>query len=284
MSVKRAVKILGEAERILVFTGAGISTESGIPDFRGPDGLWKRVDPADFSLGAFVGNPAARRRSWQMMRNERLIGDSVEPNAAHHAIVALWEAGRLAGCVTQNVDGLHQAAGLPADRVAELHGNAATVTCWECRTVVPFAAVRQRLEDGDPDPACDECGGVLKPSMVMFGEMLPPEPMKRAAVWAHDVRRRPGDRQHPVDLPGCLGGRQDRPPGQAPGDRQPGRNRPRRPGGRQAGRAGRECGLGDGASDRWGGATMIRRILAIVLLLLLPLGGMIDIPEHDVGR
>ena len=70
--------------------------------------------------------------------------------------------------------------------MAELHGNAATVTCWECGTVVPFAAVRQRLEDGDPDPACNECGGVLKPSMVMFGEMLPPEPMKRAAVWAHD--------------------------------------------------------------------------------------------------
>ena len=184
--MKQAVAVLSAARRILVFTGAGVSTESGIPDFRGPDGLWKRVDPADFSLGAFVGNPAARRRSWQMMRNERLIGDSVEPNAAHYAIVALWEAERLVGCVTQNVDGLHQAAGLPDDQVAELHGNAATVTCWECKTVVPFAAVRQRLEDGDPDPACNECGGVLKPSMVMFGEMLPPEPMKRAALWAHD--------------------------------------------------------------------------------------------------
>ena len=183
---ERAKRILAAARRILVFTGAGISTESGIPDFRGPDGLWKRADPADFSLGAFVGNPAARRRSWQMMRNERLIGDSVEPNAAHHAIVALWEAGRLVGCATQNVDGLHQAAGLPADTVAELHGNAATVTCWECKTVVPFEAVRQRLEDGDPDPACTECGGVLKPSMVMFGEMLPPEPMQRAARWAHN--------------------------------------------------------------------------------------------------
>ena len=183
---ERAKRVLAAAGRILVFTGAGISTESGIPDFRGPDGLWKRADPADFSLGAFVGNPAARRRSWQMMRSERLIGDSVEPNAAHHAIVALWEAGRLAGCVTQNVDGLHQAAGLPADTVAELHGNAATVTCWECKTVVPFDVVRKRLEDGDADPACTECGGVLKPSMVMFGEMLPPEPMQRAARWAHD--------------------------------------------------------------------------------------------------
>ena len=157
-----------------------------MPDFRGPDGLWSRARAADFSLGAFVGNPAARRRSWQMIRDERLIGESVEPNAAHHAIVALWEAGRLVGCATQNVDGLHQAAGLPADTVAELHGNAATVTCWECKAVVPFEAVRQRLKDGDPDPACTECGGVLKPSMVMFGEMLPPEPMQRAARWAHN--------------------------------------------------------------------------------------------------
>jgi len=182
---ERAKRVLAAAERILVFTGAGISTESGVPDFRGPDGLWTRVDPADFSLGAFLESPEARNRYWTMLTDERLIDGSIQPNPAHHAIVDLWKAGRLAGCVTQNVDGLHQAAGLPDDQVAELHGTAATVTCMGCRAVTPFESLRVRLNAGDLDPHCEVCSGLLKPSMVMFGEMLSPEPMKRAARMAY---------------------------------------------------------------------------------------------------
>ncbi len=187
MAQTTAVDILARAGRILVFTGAGISTESGIPDFRGPEGLWKRVDPTDFSFGAWAGDPAVRRRGWSMLFGERLTGASVRPNPAHYAIVDLWKAGRLVGCVTQNVDGLHQAAGLPDDHVAELHGSAATVTCLQCEAIAPAETVRNRLAQGDPDPHCTECGGVLKPSTVMFGELLSPEPMRLAARWAHDA-------------------------------------------------------------------------------------------------
>jgi NAD-dependent deacetylase len=185
MRPRTATETLAGANRILVFTGAGISTESGIPDFRGPDGLWTRVDPAQFSFGVFMDNPAIRRRCWTILRDERLTDGSVRPNPAHDAIVDLEGAGRLAGCVTQNVDGLHQQAGLADDRVAELHGTAATVVCLDCRAVTPFESLRGRLEGGDLDPHCEICGGLLKPSMVLFGEGVPLEPMERATRWTH---------------------------------------------------------------------------------------------------
>ena len=129
--VERAAEILRPAERILVFSGAGLSTESGIPDFRGPDGLWTKLDPEDFNIDRYVESRELRVRGWRMHVEGQLWGarSRVEPNRGHMAIVRLHEAGRLAGVVTQNVDGLHYKSGLADDMVAELHGNVRHSRC-----------------------------------------------------------------------------------------------------------------------------------------------------------
>lgn len=180
-----AVEVLRSAEQILVFTGAGISTESGIPDFRGPDGLWTRMDPDEFSIDRYLGDAEVRKRSWEAHR-EGFFGDirQARPNEAHEALTRLWRSGRLAGCVTQNIDGLHLTAGLPADAVAELHGNLRTVECVSCSDSSPIESTLRRVAAGDTDPACTSCGSVLKTSTVLFGEMLPQRTYERAVRMA----------------------------------------------------------------------------------------------------
>jgi NAD-dependent protein deacetylase/lipoamidase len=177
-----AVRILSESSRVLAFTGAGISTESGIPDFRGPDGLWTRVDPADFTITRYVANPDLRRRGWRMHLEGSLWGARarIEPNPGHHALVDLWQAGRLAGCVTQNIDGLHQKAGLPETAVAELHGNIREVRCLDCDRRWPTEEILQRVEAGEEEPRCGFCTGIVKTTTVMFGEELPRGVLERA--------------------------------------------------------------------------------------------------------
>jgi NAD-dependent deacetylase len=171
--ILEAAAQLKDRRRILVFTGAGISTESGIPDFRGPQGVWMTVDPDEFTLERYLHYPETRRRSWQMRMNTGAL--DAEPNSAHRAVVDLWRTGRMIGCVTQNIDGLHQKAGLPSEAVAELHGNAQTTVCLGCGDRQPTAAVLRRVEAGEGDPSCLLCGGILKTAVVYFGEMLPPE-------------------------------------------------------------------------------------------------------------
>ncbi|MBN2114472.1 MAG: Sir2 family NAD-dependent protein deacetylase [Acidimicrobiia bacterium] len=166
-----AAELLRPCRRILVFTGAGISTESGIPDFRGPQGVWATVDPDEFTLDRYLRYPETRRRSWRMRMNSGAL--DAEPNAAHRAVVALWRAGRMVGCVTQNIDGLHQKAGLPEKTVVELHGNAQTTVCLGCGDRQPTAAVLHRVDAGEEDPGCLLCGGILKTAVVYFGEMMP---------------------------------------------------------------------------------------------------------------
>ncbi|MFP3914741.1 MAG: SIR2 family NAD-dependent protein deacylase [Actinomycetota bacterium] len=182
----RAVEVLSGVDQILVFTGAGVSTESGIPDFRGPNGLWTRVDPDDFTIQRYVRNPELRRQGWRMHAAGELWGarSEVKPNPAHLAIVDLYEAGRLAGCVTQNVDGLHLVAGLPESRVAELHGNVRRVVCLGCDATWPTEEILRRVDAGEEDPACPHCGGILKTSTVMFGELLPESEMQKAWAFA----------------------------------------------------------------------------------------------------
>jgi len=182
VSVDRAIEVLATRESILVFTGAGISTESGIPDFRGPDGVWTRVDPADFTLDRYLSSSETRRRSWAM-RSESGVLDA-EPNDGHFAIFALWETGRMVGCVTQNIDGLHAAAGLPVEAIVELHGNARTTSCVTCKASLPTSDVAARVAAGEPDPCCAECGGILKVDVVFFGENMPATEMTRAMAMA----------------------------------------------------------------------------------------------------
>ncbi|HSO49041.1 MAG TPA: Sir2 family NAD-dependent protein deacetylase, partial [Acidimicrobiia bacterium] len=180
--VESAVALLRPARRILVFTGAGISTESGIPDFRGPDGLWSKVDPDDFHIDRYRSSPELRMRGWKMHLDGELWGarSTVRPNTGHEAIKRLADAGRLAGVVTQNVDGLHLVSGLDERQVAELHGNVRKSLCVECGQVWDTEIVLAWVETGELDPACPDCGGIVKTATVMFGEILPQEEMEKA--------------------------------------------------------------------------------------------------------
>jgi NAD-dependent deacetylase len=183
--VEAAAAALRNAHQILVFTGAGISTESGIPDFRGPHGLWNRVDPDDFHIDRYLVSRDLRERGWKMHVDGELWGarSSVRPNAGHEAIRRLADAERLAGVVTQNVDGLHHASGLEDTHVAELHGNVRTTRCVGCGDSWETETVLQWVEAGQSDPACPGCGGIVKTATVMFGELLPEEEMQKAFLF-----------------------------------------------------------------------------------------------------
>jgi NAD-dependent deacetylase len=176
--------VLRNKDRILVFTGAGLSTESGIPDFRGPDGLWTKVDPDDFTIQKYYANRELRVQKWKMNLEGHLWGarSSVQPNQGHAAIVTLHRAGRLVGVVTQNVDGLHHKSGLDDDVVAELHGNVRGSRCLDCAERWPTETVLEWVEQGEEDPHCPECGGLVKTDVVMFGESLPEEELDKAST------------------------------------------------------------------------------------------------------
>jgi NAD-dependent deacetylase len=159
---------------VAILSGAGISTDSGIPDYRGPNGLWRR-DPEAQKLVTYeyyMGDPEIRRRSWQMRRGNRTL--KAEPNAAHRAVAELERSGVPVRVITQNVDGLHQLAGLPARKVLELHGSARSFVCTKCHARGRMEDALARVEAGEDDPPCLECGGILKSATVMFGQRLDP--------------------------------------------------------------------------------------------------------------
>lgn len=172
---------------VTVLTGAGISTASGIPDFRGPAGVWTR-DPAAADLleiGAYVRDADVRVRGWRTWAEHPVW--HARPAAAHRALADLERAGALIAVLTQNFDGLHQAAGSSPGRVVELHGSLATTSCLRCGARTPTRDVLARLA-AEPDPRCTPCGGVLKPDVVYFGELLPDDALARAAAAATDAR------------------------------------------------------------------------------------------------
>ncbi len=172
--IERAARLVATAGPLVVFTGAGVSTESGIPDFRSPTGLWARYDPDDVSYQKFLESDQGRRRYWALGRELYATVRAAQPNAAHHAIAALDRLGLLDCVITQNVDNLHQRAGLPPEKVIELHGNATRVRCLACGSTCGRDEIQERLEAGEAVPDCRGCGGIIKPYTVLFGEPMPP--------------------------------------------------------------------------------------------------------------
>jgi NAD-dependent deacetylase len=175
-----AARLVAAADRITVLSGAGISTESGIPDFRGPDGLWTR-DPSArrlVSLQAYRSDPQLRREAWR--RRAEHPAWEARPNVAHTAVVDLERAGRLRAVVTQNIDGLHQLAGSDPELVIELHGTLAETACLSCADRRPMREALDRVLAGEPDPPCLVCGGILKSATISFGQHLEPDVLRRA--------------------------------------------------------------------------------------------------------
>jgi len=177
--IERLAQLIVESKKTVVFTGAGISTESGIPDFRSPGGIWSRYDPEDFTIQKFLSSPAARKNIWKMSAESGLLTEA-EPNPAHYAIAKLYHLGKLDCVITQNIDNLHQKAGVPDDRVFELHGNMQWVVCLSCRKRFTMPEVLQRIKEGIEIPDCPDCQGILKPDAVFFGEALPQETLQEA--------------------------------------------------------------------------------------------------------
>jgi NAD-dependent deacetylase len=172
------------ARRIVVLTGAGISTDSGIPDFRGPEGIWTRDPRAErlSNIGYYVADPAIRREAWQR-RLAHPAWDAA-PNAGHGALARLERTGRLDTLITQNIDGLHVAAGSSPDRLIEIHGSMRDSVCLACGDRRPMQATLDRVRAGELDPACQRCGGILKSATVSFGQNLDPEDLGRAEAAA----------------------------------------------------------------------------------------------------
>jgi len=181
--VEQIAELIINAQRTIVFTGAGISTESGIPDFRGKDGIWTKVDPEDFTIQRFVANPEIRKMHWKIMAEGGMVKDA-KPNAAHYAVAELEKLGKLDCVVTQNIDNLHQVAGNSPEIVFELHGNVQYVRCLNCRKRFPMAEIIARLTMEEV-PECEFCKGMLKPDAVFFGEALPQLVLHEAAKRAN---------------------------------------------------------------------------------------------------
>jgi NAD-dependent deacetylase len=178
--IEQARGALADAERVVVLTGAGISTDSGIQDFRGPNGLWTKNPDAEklATLQHYVSDPEVRKRSWQWRLAS--ASDSFEPNAGHRALVELEREGTLELLITQNVDGLHLVAGTSRDRLVEIHGTTRDVVCLECDDRAPMSAALDRVRAGEEDPPCRSCGGILKSATISFGQGLVAHDLQRA--------------------------------------------------------------------------------------------------------
>ncbi|MCF8062038.1 MAG: Sir2 family NAD-dependent protein deacetylase [Deltaproteobacteria bacterium] len=179
-AVEKSAKLLGEARGVLAFTGAGLSTESGIPDFRSPGGIWDRYDPSDFDFHRIVSSDRAREAYWKMSTEFYGTMKDARPNPAHFALRELEETGRLSAIVTQNIDNLHQKAGSSPEKVIEIHGTAFRVSCLDCGRTYARDAIEARLAAGESLPACDDCSGILKPATISFGQAMPREAMEES--------------------------------------------------------------------------------------------------------
>ena len=171
-------ELLAKSHRAVVFTGAGISTESGIPDFRGPNGLWSRFKPTNYQ--DFIGSDDVRQQSWRQWFEHRSGLLEAIPNVGHVAVADLVAKGKVSAVITQNIDNLHQDSGIPADKVIELHGNATYAKCLECGTRIEMEVIQKEFRDTDGIGPCSSCGGIVKLATISFGQMMPEEQMYRA--------------------------------------------------------------------------------------------------------
>jgi NAD-dependent deacetylase len=166
-------RLIAQAQKVVIFVGAGLSTESGIPDYRSPGGLWDKYDPEDFYFQNFVSNPISREKYWQMATEMYEPMKNAKPNAGHIAIAELEKLGKLDCLITQNIDGLHFKAGNSANKVLELHGTALHVMCLSCQRRFNRDDIQARYAHDNKPPYCEVCGGILKPATISFGQSMP---------------------------------------------------------------------------------------------------------------
>ena len=176
--IERLGGMIRKNDKIVVFTGAGISTESGIPDFRGKDGLWTKYQPIEFQ--DFISSEEKRKEYWRVkFETGKLIAKAV-PNMGHLAVFKLYKKGVLAGVITQNIDGLHQASGIPAAKIIELHGNTTYATCLDCGKRFELEEISKIFSHNETLPVCEDCGGIIKTATISFGQPMPVEEMRKA--------------------------------------------------------------------------------------------------------
>lgn len=178
--IAELAEVIAAARRAVVFTGAGISTESGIPDFRSPGGIWTRMAPIDFA--DFLGSEEARRETWRRRFQMDETFRTASPNRGHRAVAELVRRGTAAAVITQNIDGLHQASGIADERVIELHGNSTYAHCLDCAERYELDRLRVEFERDGAAPLCDACGGFVKTATISFGQAMPAEAMRRAEI------------------------------------------------------------------------------------------------------
>ncbi|MFH1935398.1 MAG: Sir2 family NAD-dependent protein deacetylase [Pseudomonadota bacterium] len=184
--IAKGAQIIKEAKKILIFSGAGMSTESGIPDFRSPGGVWSKYDPSDFYFDKIISSEKARERYWEMSTEFYDTMKDAVPNRAHLAIRAIEESGKLLAIVTQNIDNLHHKAGNSPERIIEIHGTAFSVSCLSCGKKYDRNDIQERLNSGVKAPYCDDCAGILKPDTISFGQAMPEDKMADALMYARE--------------------------------------------------------------------------------------------------
>jgi len=177
---KQVAQWIVNAKKMVIFTGAGLSTESGIPDFRSPGGVWDKYNPEDFYFQNFIASEASREKYWQMATEMWEPIKKAQPNSAHLAISELEKLGKLDCVITQNIDGLHFKAGNSEARVLQLHGTAIFVSCLSCKKRYDRDEIQERIKKGQKAPRCDDCGGLLKPATISFGQSMPEEETQEA--------------------------------------------------------------------------------------------------------
>ena len=173
-------RLLAESNRAVVFTGAGISTESGIPDFRSPGGIWEKYKPVMYQ--DFVASDAAKREYWRQRFAREGAMLNAEPNRGHRAVEKLVRSGKVSSVITQNIDGLHQQSGIPEDKIIELHGNSTYASCLDCRARYEIPPIREAFLRDETLPLCNHCGGAVKTATVSFGQSMPEDAMRAAQI------------------------------------------------------------------------------------------------------